>query len=110
MLREQFPDKPPFGKLVPSGGSAEHAVTSVGVYLFKFREVELWWHAHAGVDEPLLRDGQDVVGDPVQHQARREEEEHDGEGQRHVPHHFGLQWVWWRWVQRGLQERGQGHD
>ena len=42
------------------------------------------------VDVPLLGDGQEVVDYPVQNQTGREEEEHDGENQRHDFHHFRL--------------------
>lgn len=47
-------------------------------------------HAHLLVDQPLLGDREDVVGQPVQHQAGWEDEEHDAESQRHEPHHLGL--------------------
>ena len=47
----------------------------------------------AAVDVPLLGDGQEVVDHPVQYQTGREEEEHDGENQRHDFHHFRLHWV-----------------
>ena len=47
----------------------------------------------AAVDVPLLGNGQEVVDYPVQNQAGREEEEHDGENQRHNFHHFRLHWV-----------------
>src|SRR5262245_59588342 len=39
------------------------------------------------LDLPLLGDGEDVVDQPVQHQAGREEEEKDAEHERHDLHH-----------------------
>src|SRR5450830_1740268 len=47
------------------------------------------WRVFLG-DHPLLADRQDVVDDPVQYQARREEEEHHRECQRHEQHHLRL--------------------
>src|SRR6476661_1493607 len=40
-------------------------------------------HAQPLVDQVLLRDREDVVGQPVQDQAGREEEEHHREDERH---------------------------
>ena len=57
-----------------------------GSFLFELGQVELRRHTHPGIDHPLLRNRQDVVGDPVQHQTRRKEEEHHAENQRHKPH------------------------
>src|SRR5438128_11912163 len=37
---------------------------------------------------PLLQDGKDVVHQPVEHQAGREEEEKDAEDERHELHHL----------------------
>ena len=54
--------------------------------LFKLRQSELHLHTHALVNLPLLQNSQGVVRNPVQHQASREEEEHDGERHRHDPH------------------------
>src|SRR5574343_1420380 len=62
------------------------------------------------VDGPLLRDGQDVVHRPVEHQARREEEEHDAKAERHDPHDLGLDGVWRGRVQLYLQQHGGHHD
>src|SRR5438477_6309216 len=39
---------------------------------------------------PLLQDGKDVVHQPVEHQAGREEEEKDAEDERHELHHLRL--------------------
>ena len=41
--------------------------------LFELGQVELRWHAQARVDDPLLGDDEDVVGNPVEHQTHREE-------------------------------------
>ena len=47
-------------------------------------------HAKPLVDHPLLGNRQDVVGEPVQHKAGREQEEHKAKDERHDPHHLGL--------------------
>src|SRR5262245_5675640 len=44
---------------------------------------------HAG-DLPLLRDRQDIVHQPVQHEAGRKEEEHHPEGEWHDHHDLRL--------------------
>lgn len=77
---------------------------------FELGQVELRGHAHAGVDDPLLGDGEQVVGKPVQHQAGREEEEHEAEDQRHDPHHFGLHGVRRYGVERYLQQGAERHQ
>ena len=55
----------------------------------EFWQIELRRYTHAGIDHPLLSDRQNVVGNPIQHQARWEEEEHHAEDERHEPHHLG---------------------
>ena len=59
---------------------------------------------------PLLGDGQQVVHHIIQHQSCREEEEHDGEHQRHDFHHLCLGRVAGRRVQRGLEPHGGRHQ
>jgi len=76
----------------------------------EFWQIELRRYTHSGVDHPLLCNGQNVVGDPVKHQARWEKEEHDAEHQGHDPHQLGLHWIWGRWVERGLQQGRERHD
>ena len=67
------------------------------------------WHAHAGVDHPLLGNREHVVRDPVEHQAGGEEEEHHRENQRHVPHELGLHRIGRRWIECCLQHGGSSH-
>lgn len=76
----------------------------------EFWQIELRRYTHSGVDHPLLCNGQNVVGDPVKHQARWEKEEHDAEHQGHDPHQLGLDWVWWRGIEPGLQHGGCRHQ
>src|SRR5207248_9362566 len=42
------------------------------------------------LDLPLLQDGKDVVDQPVEHEARGEEEKENAEEVRHELHHLGL--------------------
>jgi len=77
--------------------------------LLELGQLELHRNAHAFVDLPLLKNRQRVVGDPVQHQAGREEEKHHGKSQWHEPHQLSLQWIRWNRVQSGLDKRGQRH-
>ncbi len=67
-------------------------------------------HAHLLVDEPLLRNRRGVVGQPVQHQTGREEEEHDGKRRRHDPHQPRLHRVGRGRVELDLQEGRCRHD
>ena len=76
----------------------------------EFWQIELRRYTHARVDDPLLCNRQDVVGNPIQHQAGREEEEHHTEDERHEPHQLGLHGIWRRRVQGRLQQGGQCHD
>src|SRR5712671_7619623 len=45
------------------------------------------------VHVPLLKNLQRVVDQPVEHQARREKDEHHRERDRHDLHHLGLHWI-----------------
>ena len=82
---------------------------ALAVRLSELGQIKFRRHAHAGVNNPLLRNRQNVVGNPVQHQTRGEKEEHHAKDQRHHPHQFGLHGVRWRRVEGGLNQRGQGH-
>src|SRR3972149_2252190 len=42
------------------------------------------------LDLPLLKDGKDIVDQPVQHQSSREEKEEHAEDERHELHHLRL--------------------
>ncbi len=59
---------------------------------------------------PLLRNRQDVVGQPVQHQAGREEEEHHAEDQRHQHHHARLHRIGRRRIQFVLNPHRPHHQ
>ena len=61
-------------------------------------------------DVPLLRNRQNVVDAPVQDQARREEEHHATENERHKHHDFRLYRIGRRWVELHLNEHGCHHD
>src|SRR5574340_1512729 len=58
-------------------------VSALGVPFGGMRQVQ------ATGDPPLLRDGQDVVDHPVQHQPGGEEKEEDAEGEGHDQHYLG---------------------
>jgi sterol desaturase/sphingolipid hydroxylase (fatty acid hydroxylase superfamily) len=64
----QFPDGPPLGKLTPSGGSAVHEVTSVGVKLggHNFGVLLPWWDMIFGTANFELRYDKTGVRDQVE--------------------------------------------
>src|SRR5260221_10495645 len=62
------------------------------------------------LDLPLLRDREDVVHEPVEHQPRREKEEEDAEYERHELHHLGLHRIRRYRGSPGLHKQREGHQ
>src|SRR5579863_8188244 len=67
-------------------------------------------HAVTMHDEALLRHRKQVVPRPVDHQARREAGQHEGEDQRHPGEDHLLGRIRRRWVELELQPHRDAHD
>ena len=61
-------------------------------------------------DRPLLADGQDVVHQPVQHQACGEEEEEHAEGDGHDLHDLRLDRIRWLRIEARLDDHADAHQ
>ena len=61
------------------------------------------------VDVPLLCDGQQSVGDPIQNQTRWEERKKYREHDWHDLHDLGLHRISWRRIQFLLTQHGRAH-
>ena len=59
---------------------------------------------------PLLGNGENVVDHPVQHQAGREEKEHEAENKRHEHGDLRLNRIRRRRIKLGLDQHGDHHD
>src|SRR5438128_11797703 len=93
---------PPRPAGVATAAIVSRASSSLG--MGRFAAVE-----HA-LDLPLLSDRKDVVHQPVEHQAGREEEEKDAEHERHVLHDLRLHGIRRYRIESGLHDHRYGHQ
>src|SRR3954470_10923403 len=59
---------------------------------------------------PLLRNGQNVIYQPVKHQPGGKEEKEHTKSYRHDLHDFGLNWIRRGWIEVGLDDHGRAHQ
>src|SRR5512143_4139858 len=69
-----------------------------------------FWPLDHARNLPLLRNGEDVVHQPVKYQSGRKEEKENTECHRHDLHHFRLDRIWRRRIQIGLYDHGRAHQ
>src|SRR5687767_2892917 len=74
----------------PAGVATAAMVSAVGSFLRSPLGMGRFVAVEHALDLPLLKDGEDVVDQPVEHQPGGEEEKEDAEDERHELHHLGL--------------------
>src|SRR4249919_2511692 len=92
------------------GGVATAAMVSRSRFVSPSGLVGVRGTFNLACDEPLLRQRKQVVDEPVEYETCGEEEEHDGEHDRHEFHHTCLNRIRHGWVEGLSQEHRAAHQ
>src|SRR3954470_3161060 len=89
------------------GAVAMAAMVSRSTSSFRMRRFVAIEHA---LNRPLLKNGEDVVDQPIQHQSGRKKEQEDAEDEGHDLHDLGLHRIGRNGIHPGLKNHGHCHE